>query len=121
LIEIFGGSLKITRDDPLWEVYLVKLPDILSRDVTQQTQITHHVSKKDLTLGNMMEVVVERTLSYLPTGTTDSDSVETSYDGAATMGTGERHTPNSVHHDPMDLSSMEYIDLYAVDDEAAKY
>jgi hypothetical protein len=120
LIEILGGSLSITRNDPLWEEYLLKLPDMLSRDVTQQAQITRRISKEDLTLGDMMDVVVERTLPYLPAGTTGSGTGGTSYDGVATAGTGERHAPNPIHHDPMDLSNLEDMDLYTVDDEAAK-
>jgi hypothetical protein len=120
LIEILGGSLSITRNNPLWEEYLLKLPDIWSRDVTQQAQITRRISKEDLMLGDMMEVVVERTLPYLPAGTTGSGTGGTSYDGVATAGTGERHTPNPIHHDPMDLCNLEDMDLSAVDDEAAK-
>jgi hypothetical protein len=120
LIEILGGSLKITRNDPLWEEYLLKLPEMLAKDVTQQAQITHRISKEDLTLGDMMEVVVERTLPYLPAGTTGSGTVGSSHGGVATAGTGERQATTPVHHDPMDLSNLEDTDLYVVDEEGAK-
>ena len=107
LIEILGGSLKITRDDPLWEEYLLKLPEMLSRDVTQQAQMTRRISKADLTLGDMMEVVTERTLPYLPAGTTGSRVLGSSPDeGSAT-------TP--VHQDPMDLSNLEETELNTID------
>jgi hypothetical protein len=43
-----------------------------------------------------------------------------SYDGAATAGTDERHAPNPIHHHQMDLSNLEDMDLYMVDDEVAK-
>jgi hypothetical protein len=93
----------------------------LSRDITLQAQITCRVSKEDLTLRDMMEVVVEHTVHYLPAGTTDSDTVEMSYDGMATAGKAERHVSNPIHHDPMDLSNLVDADLFAVDGESAKH
>jgi len=36
LIEILGGSLSISRENPLWEEYLQKLPDNIASDVMQQ-------------------------------------------------------------------------------------
>jgi len=107
LIEILGGSLRITRDDPLWEEYLLKLPEMLSRDVTQQAQMKRRISKEDLTLGDMMEVVTERTLRYLPAGTTGSHVSGSSLDE------GPAATP--VHQDPMDLSNLEEAELNTID------
>jgi hypothetical protein len=107
LIEILGGSLKITRDDPLWEEYLLKLPEMLSRDVTQQAQMTRRISKEDLTLGDMMEVVTERTLPYLPAGTTGSRAIGSSSE--------EMPATTPVHQDPMDLSNLEDAELNTID------
>ena len=107
LIEILGGSLRITRDDPLWEEYLLKLPGMLSRDVTQQAQMTRRISKEDLTLGDIMEVVTEQTLPYLPAGTTGSRVSGSSLDeGPAAI---------PLHQDPMDLSNLEEAELNTID------
>jgi len=59
LIEILGGSLSISRENPLWEKYLRKLPDGIASDVTQQAQIMRRVNKTNLSLGDMMDIVAE--------------------------------------------------------------
>ena len=69
LIEILGRSLSIRRENPLWEEYLRKLPDNIASDVMQQVQIMHRVNKTNLSLGDMMDIVAERTLPFLPSGT----------------------------------------------------
>ena len=66
LIEILGGSLSITRGDPLWEEYLRKLPEAAAQDVTQQARLMRRVHKIELTLSDMMDIMAERTLPYLP-------------------------------------------------------
>jgi len=69
--------------------------------------MTRRISKADLTLGDVMEVVTERTLPYLPAGTTGSRVLGSSPDeGSAT-------TP--VHQDPMDLSNLEETELNTID------
>ena len=59
MIEILGGSLSISRENPLWEKYLRKLPDGIASDVTQQAQIMRRVNKTNLSLGDMMDIVAE--------------------------------------------------------------
>ena len=75
LIEILGGSLSITRGDPLWEEYLRKLPEAAAQDVTQQPHLMRRVHKSELTLSDMMDIMAERTLPSLPP-TTLSDTHE---------------------------------------------
>jgi len=36
LITILGGSLTITRENPLWEEYLIKLPEATQNNISQQ-------------------------------------------------------------------------------------
>jgi len=111
LIEILGGSLSITRGDPLWEEYLRKLPEAAAQDVTQQARLMRRVHKIELTLSDMMDIMAERTLPYLPP-TTLSDTPRVASTPIVTTSTAD-------YGDPMDLSNMEDPELYTVD-EASK-
>jgi len=66
LIEILGGSLSSTREDLLWEDYLRKLPETAAQDVMQQARLIRCFHKIELTLSDMMDIMAERTLPYLP-------------------------------------------------------
>jgi hypothetical protein len=116
LVEILGGSLAISRENPLWEEYLRKLPENIANDVTQQAQIMRRVNKTNLSLGDMMEVVAERTLPFLPATTglganhgTANTAGQTSVTTTATTGI--------VHSDPMDLSNAETEDINIIDEK----
>jgi len=111
LIEILGGSLSSTRGDPLWEEYLWKLPEAAAQDVTQQARLMRRVHKIELTLSDMMDIMAERTLPYLPP-TTLSDTLRVASTPMVTTSTAD-------YGDPMDLSNMEDPELYTVD-EASK-
>ena len=52
LIEILGGSLTITREDPLWEEYLQKLPEVTA-NITQQAHLMCRIQNISLTLSDM--------------------------------------------------------------------
>jgi len=111
LIEILGGSLSITRGDLLWEEYLGKLPEAAAQDVTQQARLIRRVHKIELTLTDMMDIMAERTLPYLPP-TTLSDTPRVASTPTVTTSTAD-------YGDPIDLSNMEDPELYTVD-EASK-
>jgi len=106
LIEILGGSLSISRENPLWEEYLRKLPDSIASDVTQQAQIMRRVNKTNLSLGDMMDIVAERTLPFLPSGTGPP--------GTVTMAAA---TTLAEQGDPMDLSNAELEDINIIDEK----
>jgi len=106
LIEILGGSLSISRENPLWEEYLRKLPDSIASDVMQQAQILRRVNKTNLLLGDMMDIVVERTLPFLPSGT--------GLPGTVTMAVA---TTLAEQGDPMDLSNAELEDINIIDEK----
>jgi len=106
LIEILGGSLSISRENPLWEEYLRKLPDGIASDVMQQAQIMRRVNKTNLSLGDMMDIVAERTLPFLPSGTGPP--------GTATMAAA---TTLAEQGDPMDLSNAELEDINIIDEK----
>jgi len=103
LIEILGGSLWITRENPLWEEYLRKLPEAAAQDVTQQARLMRCVHKIELTLSDMMDIMVERTRPYLP-HTTLSDTPRVASTPTVTTSTAD-------YGDPMDLSNMEDPEL----------
>jgi hypothetical protein len=107
LIEILGGSLSSTRGDPLWEEYLRKLPEAAAQDVTQQARLMRRVHKIELTLSDMMDIMAERTLPYLPPATL-SDTPRVASTPMITTSTAD-------YGDPMDLSNMEDPELYTVD------
>jgi len=107
LVEILGGSLKITCNKPLWEEYLLKLPEVLSHNITQQAQMTHRINKTDLTFGDMMEVVSERTLPYLPAGKTGSGTTGMNAEDSSQMLQHFRSASLTPPQDPMDFSNVE--------------
>jgi len=111
LIEILGGSLSITRENPLWEEYLQKLPEAAAQDVTQQARLMRRVHRIELTLSDMMDIMAERTLPCLPP-TTLSDTPRVASTPTVTTSTAD-------YGDPMDLSNMEDPELYTID-EASK-
>ena len=100
LVEILGGSLTITRADPLWEEYLRKLPEAAANDVTQQARLMRRVHKIDLTFSDMLEIVAERILPHLPA----SASVGYTGNDKPTHATS---TTTNAPYDPMDLSNTE--------------
>jgi len=112
LIEILGGSLSITRGDPLWEEYLRKLPEAAAQDVTQQARLMPRVHKIELTHSDMMDIMAERTLPYLPP-TTLSDTPRVASTPTVTTSTAD-------YGDPMDLSNMEDPELYTVDETSKR-
>jgi len=111
VIEILGGSLSSTRGDPLWEEYLRKLPEAAAQDVTQLARLMCRVHKIKLMLSDMMDILAQRTLPYLPP-TTLSDTSRVASTPTVTTSTAD-------YGDPMDLSNMEDPELYSVD-EASK-
>jgi hypothetical protein len=100
LVVILGGSLTITREDPLWEEYLQKLPEATANDVTQQARLMHRLKEVSLTLSDMMDIVAERTLPFLPTSGSNSTNDHIS---APII----QATAGTTHHDPMDLTNVE--------------
>lgn len=74
LIEILGGSLAITRGHPLWEQYLQKLPEATAHDIAQQAHLICTPYKIDLALSDMLDIMAERTLPYLPTATFSAET-----------------------------------------------
>ena len=68
LITILGGSLTITRENPLWEEYLIKLPEATQNDISQQARLMDILggdSQKLMTLSGMMDIVTTRTLPFM--------------------------------------------------------
>jgi len=67
LITILGGLLTITRVNPLWEEYLIKLPDAMQNDISQQARITDILgNSSQMTLSGMMDIIATHTLPFLP-------------------------------------------------------
>jgi len=67
LITILGRSLTITRETPLWEEYLIKLPEATQNDISQQAHLMDILGNRDqMTLCGMMDIVDTRTLPFLP-------------------------------------------------------
>jgi len=106
LITILGGSLTITRENPLWEEYLIKLPEATQNDISQQVRLMDILggdSQKQMTLSGMMDIVAAHTLLFLPM---------LSRSGALVL------SPNvtTAQGDPMDLSNIANDELNAVID-----
>jgi len=99
LITILGGSLTITRDNSLWEEYLQKLPEGTANDVSQQARLMSVLKDIQLTLSGMMDIVAERALPFLLTGSFDNTAPHATN---ASSSAGAHH-----HHDPMDLTNLE--------------
>jgi len=108
LIEILGGLLSSTRGDLRWQEYLRKLPGAAAQDVTQQARLMCRVHKIKLTLSDMMDIMAEQTLPYLPP-TTLSDMLRVASTPTVTTSTAD-------YGDPITLSNMEDPGLYTVDE-----
>ena len=68
LITILGGSRTITRENPLWEEYLIKLPEVTQNDTSQQARLMHMLggdSQKQMMLSSMMDLIAARTLPFM--------------------------------------------------------
>jgi len=94
LVEILGGSSAITRDHPLWEEYVRKLPEGAANDVIQEARLMRHLKNIDLTFSDMTEIVAKRTL---PCRLAASSASFPSSHSAAT---------NDFDCDPMDMSNI---------------
>jgi len=106
LITILGGSLTITRENPLWEEYLIKLPEATQNDISRQECLMDVLggdSQKQIALSGMMDIVAARTLPFLPLP---------SGSGALAL------SPNvtTAQGNPMDLSNIENDELNMVVD-----
>jgi len=112
LIQILGGSLSSTRGDLLWEEYLRKLPEAAAQNVMQQAHLMRHVQKIELTLYNVMDIMAERTLPYLPS-TTLSNMPRVASTPTVTTSTAD-------YGDPIDLSNMKDPELYTVDETSKR-
>jgi len=67
LITILGGSLTITREYPLWEEYLIKLPEATQNDISQQARLMDILGNgSQMTLSGMMDIATARTLPFQP-------------------------------------------------------
>jgi hypothetical protein len=104
LITILGGSLTITRENPLWEEYLIKLPEATQNDIAQQARLMDILGNgSQMTLSGMMDIVAARTLPFLPTLPSSSTPQP-------------RPLGNAMDGDPMDLTNVENDELNAVVD-----
>jgi len=68
LITILGGSLTIMRENPLWEEYLIKLPEATQNNISQQARLMDILcgdSQKQMTLSGMMDIVAAGTLLFM--------------------------------------------------------
>jgi len=106
LITILSGSLTITRENPLWEEYLIKLPEATQNDISQQAHLMDILSsdsQKQMMFSSMMDIVAARTLLFPPMP---------SASGALAL------SPNvtTTQGDPMDLSNIENDELNTVID-----
>jgi len=91
LISILGGSLTITRKNPLWGEYLIKLPEAKQNDISQQARLMNILGNgSQMTLSSMMDIVTARMLPFqpMPSGsailvlnTTENNEVNTIVDG----------------------------------------
>lgn len=88
LIEVLGGSLTITRENPLWDEYKRKLPEPTANDIAQQARLMHRLNNVSLTLSDMMDIVADRTLPFASTLPADSSQ------------------PTPAIYDPMDLTNV---------------
>jgi len=107
LITILGGSLTITRENPLWEEYLIKLPEVTQNDISHQARLMDILggdSQKQMTLSGMMDIVAARTPPFM---SMPSSSVTQAQSPAG---------PPTAHGDPMDVSNIENDELNAVVD-----
>jgi len=67
LITILDGLLTITRENPLWEEYLIKLPDATQNDILQHARLMDILGNRNqMTLSGMMDIVTACTLPFLP-------------------------------------------------------
>jgi len=67
LITILGGSLTITRENPRWEEYLIKLPEATQNDISHQARLMDILGNgSQMTLSSMMNIVTARTLPFQP-------------------------------------------------------
>jgi len=94
------------RENPLWEEYLIKLPEATQNDISHQAPLMDVLggdSQKQMMLSGMMDIVASRTLPFLPMP---------SGSGALAL------SPNvtAAKGDPMDLSIIENDKLNAVID-----
>jgi len=106
LITILRRSLTITRENPLWEEYLITLPEATQNDISQQSRLMDILggdSQKQMRLSGMMDIVAARTLPFM---SMPSASV--------TQAQSPAGPPPTTHGDPMDLSNIENDELNAV-------
>ena len=104
---VLGGSLTITRENLLWEEYLIKLPEATQNDISPQAclmDILGGDSQKLITLSGMIDIVTVRTLPFM---SMPSRSVSQARSPAGLP---------TAHGDPMDLSNIENDELNAVVD-----
>jgi len=69
LTTILGGLLTITRENPVWQEYLIKLPEAMQNDISQQARLMDILSgdsQKQMTLSGMMDIFAACTLPFLP-------------------------------------------------------
>ena len=67
LITILGGLLIITRKNPLWEEYLIKLLEAMQNDISQQVRLMNILGNGRLmTLSGMIDIVTAHTLLFQP-------------------------------------------------------
>jgi len=107
LITILGGSLTIMRENPLWEEYLIKLPEATQNDISQQAHLIDILggdSQKQMTLSSMMDIIAARTLPFM---SIPSGNVSQAQSAAGSP---------TAHGDPMDLSNIENDELNVVVD-----
>jgi len=91
LITILGGSLTITRENPLWEKYLIKLLEATQNDISQQARLMDILGNgSQITLSGMVDIVTARTLPFQPMASgsavpvlnpTENNEVNTIVDG----------------------------------------
>jgi len=107
LITILGGLLTITRENPLWEEYLIKLPEATQNEISQQARLMDILggdSQKQMTLSGMMDIIAAQTLPFMMM---PSSSVTQAQSPAG---------PPTAHCNPMDLSNIKNDELNAVVD-----
>jgi len=96
---------------PLWVENLQKLPEAAAQDITQQACLMCRVHKIELTLSDMIDMMAEWTLPYLPP-TTLSNMPQVASTPMVCTSTAD-------YGDSMDLGNMEDPERYTVD-EASK-
>jgi len=85
---VLGGSLTITRENPLWDKYKRKLPEPVANDISQQARLMFRLNDISLTLSDMMDIVADRTLPFSSNPTDGSTE------------------PIPPSYNPMDLSNI---------------